>query len=339
MTLSQLISVANAVQNIDSKAFAYKQNLVNENEIQDHSYNIRISKIESKLQKLEETLTFYHDFINKYKPSIINNNNSNNTNVIKMSKNLFNKIANKTSFNENNSFNSISKQNTTVRLIQKSKNNNNQNENKKFQPIMPKSDFISIANGNKCPINIHSCLNKMQGLTKLCKLIGFEYFEFQKVSSDYYEKSLNERKLALNALSESQLCKSIIMENIRWSPSDKLTETENPRYICVIVQYIHKLNSDKLNRSCQLLSNKKLSKNKINFRLCSENDNYKLSGFCHNAVTPFGMNYNMPIVLSHSILLDTEYFYLGAGEIDLKIKFNTKEFIEKMDCLVAEIAN
>ena len=80
-------------------------------------------------------------------------------------------------------------------------------------------------------------------------------------------------------------------------------------------------------------------KNKINFRLCSERDNSKLSGYNHNAVTPFGMKFNMPIVFSHSILLDNLDFFLGGGEVDLKIKLNSTEFIDKMSCLVADIAN
>lgn len=58
---------------------------------------------------------------------------------------------------------------------------------------------------------------------------------------------------------------------------------------------------------------------------CWDNCRYK-----HNAVSPIGLqDASLPLVLSHKIAqLQPDIFWLGGGEVDLKLSFSSAEFIE-----------
>lgn len=65
-------------------------------------------------------------------------------------------------------------------------------------------------------------------------------------------------------------------------------------------------------------------------RLCPEAVSDELSGFEHNAVSPIGIKTRLPIIMSHRIAqLNPDFFWLGAGEVDLKVGLSAAEFVEK----------
>lgn len=54
-------------------------------------------------------------------------------------------------------------------------------------------------------------------------------------------------------------------------------------------------------------------------------------------VTPICMKTQLPIILSHSILeLEPDYFWLGAGEVDLKVGLSASEFARAYGPLVLD---
>lgn len=62
-------------------------------------------------------------------------------------------------------------------------------------------------------------------------------------------------------------------------------------------------------------------------RLVSSEVNDQLTGFKHNAVTPVGCKTALPMFLSHEIA-SLPYFWLGGGEVDVKLQSRTAEFIK-----------
>lgn len=68
----------------------------------------------------------------------------------------------------------------------------------------------------------------------------------------------------------------------------------------------------------------------FNMRLAPEEVSDQLSGFKHNAVTPVAMATRIPIIVSHLIpKLEPDCFFLGAGEVDLKLGLCASEFVAR----------
>ncbi len=56
------------------------------------------------------------------------------------------------------------------------------------------------------------------------------------------------------------------------------------------------------------------------------------------AVSPIGMAAQLPIIMSHKITeLDPDFFFVGGGEVDLKLGFTAKEFVAKYKPYVTDI--
>lgn len=91
------------------------------------------------------------------------------------------------------------------------------------------------------------------------------------------------------------LCKSVILENKAWNGAEN--DSENARFYLVIVQYISKLDTERLRGLVRDLkpAESQLSKKKFNFQLADEQTSFELSGFKHNAVTPVGMRQPVPV--------------------------------------------
>jgi len=178
---------------------------------------------------------------------------------------------------------------------------------------------------------------------------GFSAFRFVRVPADYYEQPLEYRQAKLGAASVSHLCKSIFMENTRIHPSaidpdDPLSPANwanpvNSRYYVILVQYAARLNADKLKKLVHQMNGSAFGKQFFNFRLAPEFVSNALSGYTHNAVTPIGMKASsVPMIMSHLITeLQPEFFFLGAGETDLKVGLPASEFVAKFSPLVADI--
>ena len=154
---------------------------------------------------------------------------------------------------------------------------------------------------------------------------GYSSFGIMRVASslEYYKQDLQWRMDWLGAPSQEHLCKSIVMENTAFD-QNSYTPHFYEKYYCVVIQYTTKINSDKLGKLGRDIQNKhcvnKLGKKQFHFRLVAADVSYNLTGYRHNAVTPFALTHPMPLIISQPIItLQPNYFYLGGGAIDLKI--------------------
>lgn len=80
-----------------------------------------------------------------------------------------------------------------------------------------------------------------------------------------------------------------------------------------------------------------VSKKNFNLRLAPEEESDELSGFEHNAVSPIGFRTEMPIILSHKIAqLNPRVFFVGGGEVDLKLGMLVDEFLKAYNPLIVD---
>jgi len=206
-------------------------------------------------------------------------------------------------------------------------------------------------------------------LIPFCQRIGLTKFRFIRVASDYYSWSLQKRMEVLGVPSIYHLCKSVLMENVR-RDNGKIKDGDgdnngdangqqaldpaefdpiNPRYMLILVSYTEKLHKEKLCRAsvswhqqiCQQRHIQPwLTKKNYNWRLAPEDVAKKITGYEHNATTPLDMNMqdSLPILMPSTILsLSTGSFALGGGEVDVKWRVSTKEFVQKLKPFVADI--
>ena len=163
---------------------------------------------------------------------------------------------------------------------------------------------------------------------------------FLTVQPDYYNLSLSARAEILKC-NESQLCKSIIFENVA-TDEDILDDISGRKYYCVIVQYNAKINIEKLKEFIINLRviKKSTSKSKINFQLASSETSLALSGFPHNAVTPFALATPIPIILSKACLaLEPAYIWMGGGKVDVKLGMPISQFLQASNALIADVSD
>ena len=71
-----------------------------------------------------------------------------------------------------------------------------------------------------------------------------------------------------------------------------------------------------------------LSKSKINMRMTPDDVAKDLTGYGHNAVTPLCSKTKLPIIMSDRINKLRGPFFMGAGEVDLKVGMPAIEFLE-----------
>ena len=116
-------------------------------------------------------------------------------------------------------------------------------------------------------------------------------------------------------------------------------------HACAVLQYMAPLNGDKLNRCVRAMANSSLadgappvSSKMVNMRLCTADVSHELTGFEHNAVSPVGCRTQMPLVMSDRIAkLYPNWFWLGAGEADLKLGLSAADFVRAYQPTVADI--
>jgi hypothetical protein len=138
--------------------------------------------------------------------------------------------------------------------------------------------------------------------------------------------------------------------------------SSRPHHRLLLVQYVAAINADKLKNFVHKMANTKASVGKKNFnlRLAKGPVSDELSGYTHNAVTPIGMKTKVrkvpcmgwlsfcipccfylylfdsvclpakvPIIMSHRIAeLQPDFFWMGGGEVDLKVGVPAAKFIE-----------
>lgn len=170
---------------------------------------------------------------------------------------------------------------------------------------------------------------------------GVKDFVFRRVPSDYYQWSLEARRDALGAASVNHLCKSIVLVNTQ-APTNvtDCTDPYNSKYYVVIVQYTARFSAEAVKNFLYTLNNGKIAKKKFNMRLAPEEISRSLTGYEHNAVTCIGMNTDIPVMLDEAIVkLKPEFFWLGGGEVFLKLGINTQEFIHSVKPFVVSCSS
>jgi prolyl-tRNA editing enzyme YbaK/EbsC (Cys-tRNA(Pro) deacylase) len=169
-----------------------------------------------------------------------------------------------------------------------------------------------------------------QQLAKILTAAGATGFTFKRVPSNYYERSFEERRDLLGATSIDHLCKSIVMVNTQADASVKdCSDRKNSKYYVIVVQYTARLNAEKVRQFVHSLNEGRIPKKRFNLRLAPEEESNRLTGFEHNAVTPIGMHTDIPVILSDAIVkLEPDYFWLGGGEVDLKLGIKTLDFTQ-----------
>lgn len=172
------------------------------------------------------------------------------------------------------------------------------------------------------------------------RTLRLKSFQLKRAQADYYEISLEQRRDFLGAPSTYHLCKTIIMENTAFD-SNFASDPFYPQHIAVIVQYESRLNAEKIMKFMKDYQNsrgsQKLSRKCFHFRLADEEIAKTITGYGYNAVTPFLMQSQIPVVLSKSITeLNPRYFWMGGGEVDLKLGMSVEEFINVVDPLIVE---
>ncbi|KAK9927531.1 hypothetical protein M0R45_024712 [Rubus argutus] len=166
-------------------------------------------------------------------------------------------------------------------------------------------------------------------LSAILKANGVSDFSFKRVASDYYDWPLEARRDALSAASVHHLCKSVVLVNTQAQSSVvDCSDRNNSKYYLVVVQYTARFNAEAVKNFLYSLNEGKIAKKKFNLRLAPEETSIQLTGFEHNAVTCVGMKTEIPVILDEAIQkLNPDFFWLGGGEIDLKLGIKTSEFI------------
>ncbi|KAK7251147.1 hypothetical protein RIF29_34090 [Crotalaria pallida] len=154
-------------------------------------------------------------------------------------------------------------------------------------------------------------------------------FSFKRVPPDYYDWPLEARRDALGAPSIDHLCKSIVLVNTQ-APSSVIdcSDRKNSKYYVVVVQYTARFNAEAVRNFLYSLNNGSIAKKKFNLRLAPEETSTELTGYGHNAVTCIGMKTDIPVILDEAIVkLTPDFFWLGGGEVDLKLGIRTSQLI------------
>ncbi len=85
----------------------------------------------------------------------------------------------------------------------------------------------------------------------------------------------------------------------------------------------------------------RLSKNSFNFQLASEELSFELSGFGHNAISPYGMKVsNIPVIVcSRCLEVTPALLYLGGGKVDVKVLVSVNDILRSLNAYVGLITD
>jgi prolyl-tRNA editing enzyme YbaK/EbsC (Cys-tRNA(Pro) deacylase) len=184
------------------------------------------------------------------------------------------------------------------------------------------------------------------------------------VPPEYYRWPLAERAACLRAPSVQHLCKSLLLENKKWSGAAAPKEgaggarhdPTNPRFVLVVIQYAASLDPRKLVAAIRALRpsvKDRLDDGQFDFRIASPEDNDRLTGYSHNAVTPFGMLCSVsgsgtadagigaappvPVLLCQAIV-PLRSLWMGGGHVHLKLGMSVADFCAALRPIVADIS-
>jgi prolyl-tRNA editing enzyme YbaK/EbsC (Cys-tRNA(Pro) deacylase) len=125
-----------------------------------------------------------------------------------------------------------------------------------------------------------------------------------------------------------------VLENTAKEESGNLFDLSDPKYVAVVVQYEAKIDdgtlADKIHAlsSLSLKGSERLPRKRFKFQLAAEDISDRLTGFIHNAVTPFGIKAPIPVIICQRVLDVKPYFiYLGGGAVDMKLGLSLSDLL------------
>jgi len=164
--------------------------------------------------------------------------------------------------------------------------------------------------------------------------------EFCIVPEDYYARTLDERREVLQARNLEQLCKTIVFENMNYKESNSspvYSDVANARYLCVIVQYAAKINTDSLVQALINLRKPgegRLTKANYNFQLAPEDISNELTGFVHNGVCPYALKVALPIIICQRCIdVSPPLIWMGGGHPRVKLRVSAADFLRSTGAL------
>ena len=162
--------------------------------------------------------------------------------------------------------------------------------------------------------------------------------QFKWVPSNYYTLSLDDRASLLSTPSTSQLCKAMLMENVKYVPNK--TSKPDSQFYLVVVQYMATIDSKKLESEIRTIAppTARLPAKNFEFKVAKQTDSDRLTGFEHNSVSPFGLAQDVPIVLATAIETGVNFFWMGAGDVDLKLGMSVDDFKSASGCTVLDVS-
>lgn len=111
----------------------------------------------------------------------------------------------------------------------------------------------------------------------------------------------------------------------------------------LFIVYVAKINTTMLRNFVHSLRPvaSRLSKNSFNFQLASEESSLELSGFGHNAISPYGMlNKNIPVIVcSRCLEVQPSLLYLGGGKVDVKLLISIGELLRSLNAYTGLITD
>ena len=159
---------------------------------------------------------------------------------------------------------------------------------------------------------------------------GINSFNIVETPEDYYSMTLDQRKVIVGCNKEA-LCKSVILKNTSFDENVKCPIYK--QYYLTIVQYVTKFNAEKMARLLRnYISEKynvKISKKQIHFREAEKDVAYDMTGFTFNSIGPYLMKSKDLLIIFPSKLYSIypQYFYLGGGELELKVGMCIDDFM------------
>ena len=159
---------------------------------------------------------------------------------------------------------------------------------------------------------------------------GINSFIIVETPEDYYSMTLDQRKVIVGCNKEA-LCKSVILENTLFDENVKCPIYQ--RYYLTIVQYVSEFNAEKIAKLLRSYIadqyNIKLTKKQVHFRVAKKEVAYEMTGFSFNSIGPYLMKSEDLLIIFPSELYNIypQYFYLGGGELELKVGVCIDDFM------------
>lgn len=157
-------------------------------------------------------------------------------------------------------------------------------------------------------------------------------YRIVEAPSDYYHKTLEERRVILNTHTKDIICKSIILENTAYDESIKNEFYQ--KYYLTVVQYTNEFNAEKIAKNLKNFINEKfnlkLANKHFHFRLAKNEVAFEMTGFTFNAIGPFLMKCkDMKILFPKNLYeIYPQYFFVGGGEYELKVGMCVDDFMK-----------